>query len=129
MCVHASAVSCGALDLDLWLYRCSASGSAGYLPSLKGDALEIVATFTIDGNATATEFGVTLRGNGSDTELGGCRVSYDPVKKQIGGSTSPDITAQVRGGDRWCSAASTLEPPLTTDHWLHSTMQHIDFFH
>ena len=64
-----------------------------YLPSLKGDAMEIVATFSTEG-ATAKEFGVALR-----VESGfECRVTYDPAAKRISGSTSADITPQPASG-------------------------------
>ena len=55
--------------------------------------MEIIAVFDIERSMTAEKFGVTLRA-GSSAHF--CQVSYDPRKKQIDGSTSPDITAQVR---------------------------------
>jgi hypothetical protein len=70
----------------------SKDSGGNYLPSVKGDALELLATFA--GNATASSFGLILRLGGSHA---GCRVSYAPAARRISGATSSDITSQSDG--------------------------------
>ena len=53
---------------------------AQYLPSLTGDALELIATFSTAGSATS--FGISLR-VGSGDDFKGCDVGYAPATQSI----------------------------------------------
>jgi hypothetical protein len=55
--------------------------SSVYLPHVKGDALEIIATFAADGVVTASSFGLSLRVDGSGKT--NCKTGYGPATKSI----------------------------------------------
>ena len=104
----------------------------GYLPTIRGDALEIVATFSVASHAAstatataaataaaATSFGVLLRAGGSSN---GCQIGYSPATKTITATGGHDGgAAAIDAGIVAQPTASTVELHIFLDRQIIET--------